>query len=107
MGLNRSFFWLALLLIAVVLLIWSPWISAHKAGNRVVAAFNAAWDGVIDGCGFECNGCGVKGTRKGVIGYAVSIEYACGLIPEDSPEYHITDVVFVTPLGTVHGLEGP
>jgi len=37
----------------------------------------------------------------------VTIEYACGLIPEDLPEYHEHTTAFVSALGTVHGFPKP
>jgi hypothetical protein len=37
----------------------------------------------------------------------VTIEYACGLIPADLPEYHQRATSFISPLGTVHGLPTP
>ncbi|MGD2252422.1 MAG: hypothetical protein PVF70_05835 [Anaerolineales bacterium] len=98
---------LILLAIDVLLLLWAPWLSQHKAEQRVVVEFTAAWQGVVDGCGFNCDGCGVVGSERLVMGFRVEIEYACGLIPIDSEEFHETDIAYVSPFGTVHGLVVP
>lgn len=54
-----------------------------------------------DGCGFNCNGCGVQNTEKVLFGRKVSFIYACGLIPADLPEYHESAEAFVSFIGTV------
>jgi hypothetical protein len=88
-------------------LIWAPWLSRQDAEDRVVDQFNAAWEGVVDGCGFNCAGCGVTQSKRTLLGFKVEIEYACGLIPEDTPEYHQIDRAFVSVLGIVTGLDVP
>ncbi len=95
---------ITLLLLAMA---WAPWLSADAAGQRATDAFQLNWTGVIDGCGLNCQGCGVTATERRLIGYAVTIEYACGLLPADRPEFHERDTFYVSPLGTVHGLYGP
>lgn len=89
-------------LIILILLAWSPWITKSYAENRVVEAFEESQKDIIDGCGFNCNGCGVKESHKTLFGYSVKIEYACGFLPFDSPEYHRTSTMFVSFIGTVH-----
>ncbi len=89
------------------LLIWAPWMARQRAETRAGEEFASAWEGIIDGCGFGCEGCGVKAARRILVGYLVEIEYACGLLPYDSPEFHLTDTVYVSPLRTVHGLKTP
>jgi hypothetical protein len=86
---------------------WAPWLTQQYVETRVVQEFDAAWVGVADGCGFSCEGCGVKKSARVLTGYSVSIEYACGLLPHDSPAFHETRTVHVSLLGTVHGLPRP
>lgn len=81
---------------------WSPWVTEPLARRRAMNSFAAGQVGIADGCGFNCKGCGAIGARKVAFGYEVRIEYACGLLPADAPEYHKTGVFFVSPLGTVH-----
>ncbi len=99
-----------LIIIAVVvfvLIIWAPWLTRQYAEDKVMDQFNRKWEGVVDGCGFSCTGCGVIGTERMLLGYKVEIEYGCGLIPEDSPEYHHFDHAFVSVFGIVTGLDAP
>jgi hypothetical protein len=88
----------------LVLALWAPWLTRGAAEQRAVQSFDAAWQGVIDGCGLNCNGCGVKDAQKTWFGYQVQLEYACGMLPEDSPEYHQHSTAFVSFLGTIHGI---
>jgi hypothetical protein len=98
----------AFLVLAVVLaVLWAPWLTPQYVEGRVVDAFNAAWQRVKDGCGFNCRGCGVTQLQRVPAGYVVHIEYACGLLPEDSAAYHRTGCVYVSVVGTVHGLPRP
>lgn len=91
----------------VVLAAWGPWVTISFAEVRAEAAFQAAWQGVVDGCGFNCTGCGATGMQKIWFGYRVRLEYACGMLPEDSAEYHEFSDGFVSFLGTVHGFPTP
>lgn len=99
------------LLLVVILLLclaaWAPWISQDFARQRAEQQFASAWQGVSDGCGFNCKDCGAKGAVKTWFGYQVDLEYACGMLPADTPEYHKTVHAFVSFLGTVHGLPKP
>jgi hypothetical protein len=99
----------AVLVVSALLLalLWAPWLTRESAERRIVDQFTAAWRGVIDGCGFSCEGCGVKKLARVLTGYSVSIEYACGLLPHDSPAFHEKRTVHVSLLGTVHGLPRP
>lgn len=87
--------------ILLLLLLPSP-ISQAYAEFWATTTFQAAQAGIVDGCGFKCVGCGVKESHKTHWGYLVRLEYACGLIPTDAPEFHSTQTVFVSFLGTVH-----
>jgi hypothetical protein len=91
----------------VILLSWSPWLTQASAEVRAVRSFNKTWESVADGCGTNCNGCGAISSQRLPFGVLVTIEYACGLIPADSPEYHQRSTAFVSPFGTVHGLPAP
>ena len=73
-------------LLLLGLAVWAPWLSAEWAGQKAVERFIGSWQGVVDGCGFDCRGCGVKGVERHLLGYRGELEYACGLIPEDTPE---------------------
>ncbi|SDC25726.1 hypothetical protein SAMN02799630_00933 [Paenibacillus sp. UNCCL117] len=93
-------------LIALIVLsagmMYSPWVTEGFAKRRVIGAFEDQGRKVQDGCGFNCKDCGVKGSKKAPFGRMVSIEYACGLLPADSPEFHQRGQRFVSFLGTVH-----
>jgi hypothetical protein len=104
---KRNQFLLIAILGLLVLVLWSPWISPQYAKERAVAQFERAWLNVVDGCGFGCHGCGAAGVRKVPFGAQVTLEYACGMLPADSPEYHQQATVFVSSLGKVYGLPRP
>ena len=94
-----------LLLITLVLL-GAPWMTPRVAAHVVTRAFRTAWDGVPDGCSLVPPG--VHAVRRGpVAGYTVTIVYACGMAPSNSPEFHRRTEVYVSPLATVHGLPRP
>jgi hypothetical protein len=84
------------------LFIFSPWVTVSFAEQKVINAFEGQWEGVQDGCGFNCKDCGVKTTEKVLFGRKVVIEYACGLLPSDSHEHHKRKELFVSFIGTVH-----
>jgi hypothetical protein len=78
-----------------------------RAETLVAEYFSSTWNGVVDGCGFFCAGCGTKDARRLAIGYAVEIEYACEMLATDSPEFHLFETAYVSPFGTVHGVRTP
>lgn len=87
-----------------LLLIWSPWMTPAIAAQRVESAFATVWDGIADGCGLV----GPAGpVTIRLVGYTTEITYACGMLPSNSPEFHKHTVVYISPLGTVHGLPRP
>jgi hypothetical protein len=96
-----------MLVLALAILLWAPWITRAYAETRAEQAFSAAWQGVVDGCGFHCSGCGVIEAQKTWFGYRVVIEYGCGMLPEDTPANHQRSAGFVSFLGTVHGFPSP
>ncbi len=96
-----------LLLGLLLLVLWAPWLTPQYAERRVMEAFTTAWQGVSDGCGFNCRGCGVQKLQRVLGGHIAHIEYACGLLPEDSVTFHKTGRVYVSFVGTLHGLPTP
>jgi hypothetical protein len=90
-----------------ILFAWSPWLTRAYAETRAVEAFDKAWEFVVDGCGTNCKGCGTVSSQRVPFGVLVTIEYACGLIPADTPEYHQRATAFVSSLGTVHRIPEP
>jgi hypothetical protein len=96
-----------LLIVLLALSAWAPWLDAGEASRRAEAAFETAWQGVSDGCGFNCDGCGAIAARRVPFGMRVQLEYACGLLPADLPEYHQQAEVFVSFAGSVHALPAP
>ena len=104
----RKFSFVVLAVVVLVFLCaWSPWLTRASAEVRAVDSFNKAWEFVADGCGTNCVGCGAISSRRVPFGVLVRIEYACGLIPADLPEYHRQSTAFVSALGTVHGVPKP
>lgn len=102
---NRKRLYTVIILIS--LFAWSPWLTRTSAEIRTIDSFNKAWEYVADGCGTYCNGCGALSSRRIPFGVLVKLEYACDMIPEDTPEYHERGTAFVSPFGTVHGLPKP
>ena len=102
MKLSRLLFISALLIL--LLSAFCPWISRDTAEHRAAQAFEKNWEGVSDGCGFNCDGCGARSSEKTLFGWKVVLEYAFGMLPSDSPEYHKNKSVFVSFLFTVHNL---
>jgi len=88
--------------IILVLVSWSPWIIESYAEKRVLDAFNENWEGIMNGCGFNCNGCGLLDSHRTLFDYSVKIEYACGMLPIDSPEHHNIETKFVSFMGTIN-----
>jgi hypothetical protein len=97
----------ALLALLMTLLVWSPWLTEADARERAVDSFTDSWQGVIDGCGFGCAGCGARETQRILFGYRVRLDYACGIRSMDAPGDHHSVWVLVSVLGTVHGVPEP
>ncbi|MFJ7827679.1 hypothetical protein [Psychrobacillus sp. NPDC096623] len=87
---------------SIILFAFSPWITKDIAEKRAITGFQNQQKGIVDGCGFNCDGCGLVTSENVLFGYNVRIEYACGLILEDIMENHQIKNVFVSFLGTVH-----
>ena len=93
--------------IIIVLSAWSPWLTQSFAETRAVDAFNRSWTTVIDGCGTNCKGCGAIHSQRVPFGMEVTLEYGCGLMPEDTSQYREQATGFVSAFGTVHGFPKP
>ena len=104
---RRSFPDAVLLASTFALMAWAPWLTTASVASRVERGLESAWLDVADGCGLSCLHCGVHEVRWAPFGRQVELEYACGMLPEDAPQYHQTDTVFVSFLGTLHGLRLP
>lgn len=101
---SKSWVLLALSIILLIFALYYPWMKADKAREALVEQFNAKWQGVQDGCGINCKGCGPQEALKVLGGYKIRLEYACGILPEDKPEYHKNATVFVSFLGSASGI---
>lgn len=88
---------LAILITTTVFLAWSPWVTKEYAEKKVIGRFEKEWTGVIDGCGLNCEGCGIIDSRKIPFGYLITIQFKCGM-----KEYFQQDTNFVSFLGTIH-----
>ena len=86
---------------------WSPWLTPSFAEIRAVDSFNKAWQYVADGCGTDCKGCGAISSHRVPFGALVTIEYGCGMIPVDSPQYHQKVTAFISSFGSVHVIPKP
>jgi len=88
-------------ILTVIILAWAPWITKSNAEKIVINNFEAKWNGVMDGCGFNCDGCGVQESHKTLFGYTVTIKYGCGMLIVGNPSGSV-DKIFVSFLGTSH-----
>ncbi|WP_020618897.1 hypothetical protein [Paenibacillus daejeonensis] len=79
---QRSLSLMVLVLIGLVSLMmlarWSPWLSESYAKKRTIGAFEQLNAEVSDGCGFNCEDCGVKSMWQVPFGRKVWLEYNCG-----------------------------
>jgi hypothetical protein len=100
---------LIMILIMLILLAWAPWVTEDYAEQKVIESFNNEWEGVQDGCGFNCPNCGIYNSeyspKKVIFGYKVTLLYSCGMKaspPTGLPDWN--DQIFVSFLGTTHTL---
>lgn len=91
---------LIVITIFVALFAWSPWVTKIYAEKRVIEVFEDKQSDIIDGCGFNCEGCGVIDSHKALFGYSVYVEYGCGM-----KRYPFYAKKFVSFIGTVHNLK--
>lgn len=70
---------LIVVLIILALLAWSPLQTKESTENTVTSAFKSEQAGIIDGCDFNCDGCGVESSHKIPFGYLVNVKYKCGM----------------------------
>ncbi len=90
------------LVILLIISAWTPWLSGGYAEEKAMEKFSSGWEGIADGCGFSCEGCGVESSHKSLFGYYVAINFGCGFV-EKGESGRFTDELFVSLLGTVHG----
>jgi len=91
-------YFLILILLILILLAWSPWQSKEFAESFVLRAFESEQKGVIDGCGFSCEGCGIESSQKIPFGYLINMKYKCGMC---GPDCHFrVEKRLVTSFGT-------
>ena len=86
-----------MVIIFILVLIWSPWITKNYAEKRVAENFQIQYQGVADGCGLNCEGCGIINSQRTLFGYKVDIRYKCGL-----KDYFQGKSKFVSFIGIVH-----
>lgn len=94
-------------IVIIALIAWSPWLTQSFAEARAVNSFNHSWTTVLDGCGTNCQGCGAIHSKRVWFGMEVTLEYGCGLMPEDTHQYHLQATGFISAFGTVHGFPRP
>ncbi|KKQ86602.1 MAG: hypothetical protein UT09_C0030G0005 [Parcubacteria group bacterium GW2011_GWF2_38_8] len=92
---------LIIIILALIILAWSPWLTKVKVENLINEKFQSEWYGVMDGCSLH----EIKNTGRFIFGFKSSITYGCGMKiynPEEElkVEWH---GVYVSPFGTVHG----
>jgi len=104
---RKILIWLGMTALLIALSAWSPWLTQSFTETRAVESFNRSWLSVIDGCGTNCQGCGAINSKRVPFGMEVTLEYGCGLMPEDTSEYHEQATGFVSAFGTVHGFPRP
>ena len=44
---------------SIILIAFSPWVTKGFAEKRAITVFQNQQKGIVDGCGFNCDGCGV------------------------------------------------
>ena len=86
----------ALLLTALIIAAWSPWITQAYAAKKAIEIFNSKQQGIADGCGIKCDGCGATATKV-LFGAKVNLKYKCGM-----KDYFVEDSKFVSFIGSVH-----
>lgn len=86
--------YLIIALLLLVTLAWSPWLTKESAESTMRSVFESGQLGIIDGCGFGCDGCGVDSIQKVPFGYLVNIKYKCGM-----KNYFRGEKRFVAPFG--------
>ncbi len=91
--------------IVLILTTWAPWITTGVATRIVTKKFTAQWFGVMDGCVLNCDGCGIKKVQRTPFGVKVNIAYVCGVQQINSLANQKAKTIFVSFLGTVHGLK--
>jgi len=95
----------AVILIAVSLCAWSPWITPDIASQLAESQFDEAWNGVIDGCGTSGDQLGAKDFIKVPFGAYVTLDYQCGLVMPGEPALQTS--AYVSIVGITFGFPRP
>lgn len=90
----------AAVLSLLAVLAWAPWLTEEFAEERTLSSFEAAQQGIIDGCGFRCEGCGPEAYERALFGALLNLTYRCGM-----KSYLEGERFFVSAFGTVHPLK--
>ena len=99
---NKKILGLAIILLLIILA-WAPWVTKNYSESRVIGFFESRQEGIMDGCGFNCDDCGVSGSSKALFGYIVRYGYDCGMKAfPGSPSPRYVDKAFISFIGTVH-----
>lgn len=72
-------YYLILILFVLLILAWSPWQTKETAEKSAREIFESEQLGVIDGCGLNCEGCGVSNSQKIPFGFLVEIQFKCAM----------------------------
>jgi hypothetical protein len=91
---------LIIVLVFFLILAWSPWITKEYAEKKAADTFNSAQNGIIDGCGLNCEGCGVVSSQKLLFGHSVILRNKCGIKNNyrDAKEFvSVFGIVFLLP----------
>jgi len=89
------------------LFLFAPWLTPENIHHIVENHLNKRNEKVIDyGVSINCDGCGVKQVKNNAFGKDVVIEYIAGggPLPPNTKLDHMQTEIFVSFLGTVHGL---
>lgn len=89
--------------IAIILCAWAPWLTQERVEQLVIAQYNTLWQGVLDNPGVS----GVTDFTKIPFGAKGSLVYTGGLAERSNVSSNKGTTVFVSFLGTVHGLKSP
>ncbi|MFD1738685.1 hypothetical protein ACFSCX_19380 [Bacillus salitolerans] len=52
------------IVVSIIIFAFSPWVTEDFAENRVKTSFQNEQKGIVDGCGFNCSGCGAINSEK-------------------------------------------
>jgi hypothetical protein len=102
---NKPILITLLLIVVMFLSLFSPWLTPSTVESIVINEMKNSQRNITDGCGINCNGCGIKNYKEASFGRYVDVEFACGMLPKYDPKYHKMTTFFVSFLGTVHQVD--